>query len=170
MENKSFKLNLSGTTSNIVLILDDFFCCPNVGDSRAVFFYKTVLDKVVKDDGECYDFWSNKALSTDHKPSRLTEYNRIIACNGRIQKKQYCGKRQGPLRVWLPFEDVPGLAMSRSFGDSIAKLVGVNAEPEIVLYKPQKPGYIIVASDGFWDQIENSDIYKILNQKYPPLS
>jgi hypothetical protein len=31
--------------------------------------------------------------------------------------------------VWLKHEDIPGLAMSRSFGDEVAGRVGVIAEP-----------------------------------------
>lgn len=37
----------------------------------------------------------------------------------------------GPYRVWLQDEDIPGLAMSRSFGDLVATQVGVICEPEI---------------------------------------
>lgn len=37
----------------------------------------------------------------------------------------------GPLRVWLKYDDVPGLAMTRSLGDSVAAKAGVIAEPEI---------------------------------------
>jgi len=33
------------------------------------------------------------------------------------------------LRVWLKTEDIPGLAMTRSFGDEVASRVGVTAEP-----------------------------------------
>ena len=35
----------------------------------------------------------------------------------------------GPLRVWLKNEDIPGLAMTRAFGDQVASTVGVTAEP-----------------------------------------
>ncbi len=35
----------------------------------------------------------------------------------------------GPLRVWLKNEDIPGLAMTRSFGDEVASRVGVTCEP-----------------------------------------
>jgi hypothetical protein len=31
--------------------------------------------------------------------------------------------------VWLKHEDIPGLAMTRSFGDEVAGRVGVIAEP-----------------------------------------
>ena len=34
-------------------------------------------------------------------------------------------KKKGPLRVWLRNENVPGLAMTRSFGDLVAESVGV---------------------------------------------
>jgi hypothetical protein len=37
----------------------------------------------------------------------------------------------GPARVWLKHENIPGLAMSRSFGDFVASQVGVIAEPEV---------------------------------------
>lgn len=37
----------------------------------------------------------------------------------------------GPPRVWLRDEGVPGLAMSRSVGDTIAKQAGVCSEVEV---------------------------------------
>ena len=39
------------------------------------------------------------------------------------------GKQLGPYRVWLADDDIPGLAMARSFGDIIASQVGVICEP-----------------------------------------
>ena len=35
----------------------------------------------------------------------------------------------GPMRVWIQEDSIPGLAMSRSFGDKIASTVGVIAVP-----------------------------------------
>ncbi len=37
-----------------------------------------------------------------------------------------------PPRVWSPYGDYPGTAFTRSIGDSIAKELGVSAEPEIM--------------------------------------
>ena len=37
----------------------------------------------------------------------------------------------GPARVWLKDEEIPGLAMSRSFGDEVAASVGIIAQPGI---------------------------------------
>ena len=62
----------------------------------------------------------------------------------------------GPKRVWLPQDDIPGLAMSRSIGDRIAHSVGVSAEAEIFkynLYSHDK--IIIIASDGVWEFLSN---------------
>ena len=40
------------------------------------------------------------------------------------------GHEIGPQRVWLLHQDVPGLAMTRSFGDLVAASVGVIPAPE----------------------------------------
>ena len=36
--------------------------------------------------------------------------------------------------MWLKNEDIPGLAMTRSFGDEVAARVGVIAEPGKIFY------------------------------------
>lgn len=41
------------------------------------------------------------------------------------------GMQLGPHWVWLWDIDIPGLAMSRSFGDEIVRNVGVICDPEI---------------------------------------
>lgn len=56
----------------------------------------------------------------------------ILKAGGRIDSyRDHAGNKVGPERVWLKSEDVPGLAMSRSFGDQVASRVGVNAIPEM---------------------------------------
>ena len=73
-----------------------------------------------------------RALSRDHKPDDPEESRVILANNGRIDSyRDQLGNQIGPMRVWLKNEDIPGLAMSRSFGDAMAARVGVNALPEI---------------------------------------
>ena len=41
----------------------------------------------------------------------------------------------GPYRVWLSDDDIPGLAMARSFGDIVASQVGVICDPGKLNYK-----------------------------------
>ena len=53
-------------------------------------------------------------------------------------------------------EDIPGLAMSRSFGDAMAARVGVNAVPEIKEFQLTVEDKIMVlASDGVWEFLKN---------------
>lgn len=52
-------------------------------------------------------------------------------------------------RVWLPFDDAPGLAMARAFGDFCLKEYGVISIPEFshrTLNERDK--FIVLASDG----------------------
>ena len=66
------------------------------------------------------------------------------------------GKQIGPMRVWLKHEDIPGLAMTRSFGDAMACRVGVNAIPEISsIDLTTEDKIIVLASDGVWEFLEN---------------
>jgi hypothetical protein len=72
----------------------------------------------------------SQAISRDQKPCQKDEAARIIAAGGRIDSFRDQNRQPiGPLRVWLKNEDIPGLAMSRAFGDGVASQVGVNGEP-----------------------------------------
>ena len=53
-------------------------------------------------------------------------------------------------------EDIPGLAMSRSFGDTVAASVGVTAIPEQTEFTlGPEDKVIVLASDGVWEFMEN---------------
>lgn len=62
----------------------------------------------------------------------------------------------GPSRVWLSHESGPGLAMSRSLGDSVGAQAGVISTAEIIEFeiKPNDK-FLILASDGLWEFIDN---------------
>jgi serine/threonine protein phosphatase PrpC len=67
------------------------------------------------------------------------------------------------MRVWLKHEDTPGLAMSRSFGDSMACKAGVHAVPEVKTFELTKEDKIIVlASDGVFEFLENQQVANIV--------
>ena len=94
----------------------------NVGDSRAI---------LIKKNDDNPEGFGVQALTRDHKPCDADEGKRIIEAGGRVDSyRDNKGKKLGPERVWLLNEDIPGLAMSRSFGDAVACRVGVNAIPE----------------------------------------
>jgi serine/threonine protein phosphatase PrpC len=88
----------------------------------------------------------------------------ILENNGRIDSyRDQLGNQIGPMRVWLKTEDIPGLAMSRSFGDSTAARVGVNAVPEIKEFTlTPEDKVIVLASDGVWEFLENQDVANLV--------
>ncbi len=94
------------------------------------------------------------------------EAQRIHAKGGRIDSfRDYYnnGEPIGPQRVWLAKEEIPGLAMSRSFGDRVAHSVGVSAEAEVrefLLNTNDK--FVVVASDGVWEFLSNEDVAAIV--------
>ena len=68
---------------------------------------------------------------------------------------------EAPYRFWCKDVDMPGLAMSRSIGDAMAKNVGVIAEPEIQIYEFDKsslPLAVVIASDGIWDMFDSNEL------------
>jgi len=155
-----FDVDFSGAACVLVLVLKDRIICANAGDSRAVMF----LDgDVLQPAGRVIP------LSRDHKPDDAEELKRIIKQGGRIDKTfDENGIKAGPNRVWLKYEDYPGLAMSRSIGDFVAETVGVIHEPEILEFKCNyyDAKFIVIASDGIWEYLSNEEVCEIVNFYY----
>lgn len=71
----------------------------------------------------------------------------------------YNGEPIGPLRVWLKYDDIPGLAMTRSLGDGLAQKVGVTPEPEVMEFRLSKDyKFLVIASDGVWEFLSNMEV------------
>lgn len=71
-----------------------------------------------------------------------------------------------PPRVWDQTLEKPGCAFSRSFGDSVAKVVGVTAEPEILVWDiSPKDRFAVIASDGVFEFITSQGVVDMI-QKY----
>lgn len=105
--------SMSGSTCVIVFIINDKIICANAGDSRAILSCKSGV----------------RPLSFDHKPDNKEEKARILRSGGKVHPLREFGRSVGPARVWLKSGDYPGLAMSRSIGDFIAKSVGCTFAP-----------------------------------------
>ena len=106
-------------------------------------------------------------MSNDHKPDLEAERERIIRCNGRVEKMNINGIKSGPYRVWLKEADYPGLSLSRSIGDLCAATIGVTCEPEIIDHDmTNEIKYIVLASDGVWEFITNRRIMELVNNLY----
>jgi integrin-linked kinase-associated serine/threonine phosphatase 2C len=63
-------------------------------------------------------------------------------------------------------ENLPGLAISRSFGDLIGHEVGITHEPE-VSYKEldMDDKYMVIGSDGVWDVMNSAEVVGYIFQK-----
>lgn len=144
----SIDCTFSGTTVCVAISIGNVLYSANAGDSRAVLAQKD-------DDGKL----KAVPLTDDQKPEREDEAKRIEANNGRVDAcKGMDGEDIGPKRVWLRTQDVPGLAMTRSFGDLIAASVGVIAHPEVWTHTIQtNDQFMILASDGVWEFISSQE-------------
>jgi serine/threonine protein phosphatase PrpC len=149
----------SGSTCVSVIYTPTKLICPNIGDSRAVIGkYNAQTCK-----------WSSFELTRDHKPTEQDEAERIWNSGGRIQPftDEDTGEPVGPQRVWIMEDDVPGLAMTRSFGDIVAASVGVNSVPEITEYVlSEDDKFMLVASDGVWEFISSDECMKMIREYY----
>ena len=146
----------SGSTCSSIIFTPSKLFCANVGDSRCI---------IGKYDGEK---WFSQNLSYDHKPDNKLEKERILKNGGQIEPYiDEKGEYFGPNRVWVKHKNMPGLAMSRSFGDKIAHSVGVIPEPEIIEYSLlEEDKFIILASDGIWEFISNDECVNLVKDFY----
>ncbi|CAH0485135.1 unnamed protein product [Peronospora farinosa] len=139
-------ISVSGTTAVAMLVREKDVFMANLGDSRAV------IARYLEEEQHYVVHCETK----DHKPDEPEERARIERNNGRVFE-------WGSYRVWLQDVDMPGLAMSRSFGDLVAKSVGVTAEPDVTIVEKMKfsstdrknrdrpAAFAVLASDGLWE-------------------
>lgn len=121
----------------------------NIGDSRVILGRRDARDGRLK----------AVEVSEDHKPDREDEEKRIVARGGRVFAVEYDDGIDGPPRVWLGHMDIPGLAMSRSLGDTVAHTAGVISEPEMHAVELMPADKVMIwASDGLWEFMSNQEV------------
>lgn len=102
-------------------------------------------------------------LSTDHKPSVESERKRIVQNGGRVET--WAGNGVGPYRVWLAHSRVPGLALSRAFGDDVVRSIGVNSEVELSAVRlGVDDAFVVVASDGLWEFMGSQEVVDLVGE------
>ncbi|CAI2387259.1 unnamed protein product [Moneuplotes crassus] len=148
------KLARSGTTALVLYITKDRVLSANVGDSQGAIFtdmHSQRFQKIIPCNGV-------------HNLKSFTEKDRIIESGGRIDRFRNLDRQIGPERVFLPEKNFPGLNMTRSLGDKIAKTIGVSPNPEIreILCEASA---VVIGSDGLWEHLHPSYAQKILQSK-----
>ena len=157
INNKKIDCSLSGTTCTSLIISLEKIICANIGNTRAILaryengYYNTIN------------------LNRDHKPTELDEIKRIISQGGIIRqnydkiRKEYKGQE----RIFLKNSDIPGLNMSRSFGDNLAHSIGVINIPEVKSYEfTGNEKFIVIATDSIWQFIDSDECVEIIKDFY----
>ena len=148
IKSSEFETEFSGTTLCQVFISDNKIICINIGDSRALLISKETIHP----------------LSIDHKPVNEIERKRIEKQGGEIHKNE---ANVGCDRVYVRKQKYPGIAMSRSLGDLIAKSIGVTCEPDFkeIIISNNDIG-VFIASDGIWECVSNDYVGKVFREGY----
>ncbi|KAG0466467.1 hypothetical protein HPP92_018047 [Vanilla planifolia] len=122
-----------GSTAVVALVSSEHIVVANCGDSRAVLCRSG----------------APVPLSTDHKPDRPDELQRIEDAGGRVI-------------YWDGARVLGVLAMSRAIGDNYLKPF-VISEPEVtVTERTEGDECLILASDGLWDVVSNETACEIV--------
>ncbi|KAL5728899.1 hypothetical protein ACHQM5_001926 [Ranunculus cassubicifolius] len=139
----------SGSTAVTIIVQGGDLIISNLGDSRAILGTISHNDELV-----------TVQLTNDLKPTLPDEAERILKCNGRI----FALDSEPHLeRVWLPNDDLPGLAMTRCFGDFGIKDYGIIAIPQMSIHRiTNKDQFLVLATDGVWDVLTNEQVASIV--------
>ena len=153
LKDGSIDTEFSGTTAvTTIITMDKTLYCANCGDSRIMLGELDDSGKIVA-----------KEVSIDNKPDDPKEKARIIKSGGRVFAVEYDDGVDGPARVWLKHMDIPGLAMSRSLGDTVAHSAGVISEAEVYTVPlTSKTKTLIIGSDGLWEFISNQEALDLI--------
>ncbi|KAE8672927.1 putative protein phosphatase 2C 52 [Hibiscus syriacus] len=140
----------SGSTAVTIIKQGPSLFMGYIGDSRAIMGSKDSNGSMVA-----------IQLTVDLKPDLPKEAERIKKCKGRVFAMQ---DEPEVHRVWLPFDDAPGLAMARAFGDFCLKEYGVISMPEFShRLLTDSDQFIVLASDGVWDVLSNEEVVQIVS-------
>ncbi|KAM3412948.1 hypothetical protein ACQJBY_004234 [Aegilops geniculata] len=121
-----------GSTAVVAVVGRRRIVVANCGDSRAVLSRGGVA----------------VPLSTDHKPDRPDELQRVEAAGGRVIN-------------WNGSRVLGVLSTSRSIGDYYLKPY-VSAEPEVTaVERTGKDEFLLLASDGLWDVVSNQEACRV---------
>jgi len=146
----------SGTTAAVAWLFETDIYCAWVGDSRCVLGR---LALSVGSEGKI----KAVELTYDQKPVRGDEKRRVKAAGGRIARWR---KDVGPLRVWVPTDWLPGLAMTRSIGDTVLSAYGVCPTPEVSYTKiSANDSFLVIASDGVWEFMTSQEVVEFVAER-----
>ena len=165
LEASEINCDLSGSTGIVLFIHENSIHTGCLGDSRAILGTLTESEYPynVHQNSHARRYTVTRLLkpipiTIDQKPDNTEEIIRIRKSGGIIEKFQDSFSPNGHYRVCLPeCGGGSALSMTRSLGDKLAKNFGVSSEPIYQYFSmySSMDQYIIIASDGVWDVMDN---------------
>ena len=140
INNQNFK-NETGSTGTVLLLYKDSSS-------------KTGKSLICANVGDSKAYLINKnemkSITKDHKCSDANEVKRIRDTGGIVFRERVFGT----------------LMLTRSFGDKEMKKYGVLSTPDIFCHNIEDDDlFVIIASDGVWDVVEEEEIFKLSQEK-----
>ena len=137
--------SLSGSSFTSIIITPEKIISANVGICKGVL--------------ACYENGEYIAvnLTLDHNINDPNEMKRIIN-NGGVIKGD---------KIFIKNSDIPGINITRSFGDKLGIGIGILNEPYINnYYFKGNEKFILLASNGIWKFIDSDESVKIIKNFY----
>lgn len=156
---------ISGSTAAIVLVTPHWMICANLGDSRSVLA-SLLKEKNSDDNATSSNDLQAIPLSTDHKPSKHSEKERIKERGGIIKD----GRVGGSLAVSRAFGDFQQKDYSplhqHETGAEIIQRQVVSPIPDLTFqaYKRGHDSFVVIACDGIWDVMSNDECVQWINE------
>jgi protein phosphatase 2C family protein 2/3 len=144
----------SGSCAIVVLIVKKTCYLANLGDSRGLLS-ESKMQKITQ-------------ISTDHVPHDEQEKKRVQLAGGEV----VYSKQPGNIKQFVSRIMPGGISVSRAFGDVDAKLPRLGGNPNVLIAVPEvrsfrihsDADFLVVASDGIFERIENMEVVNIINQ------
>ena len=108
-----------------------------------------------------------KLVTEDHLPGIAAEKTLILAAGGQVRATDDVQLGElGGQRVWKGTTDKPGLPLSRSLGDTLAKECGVTAQPHITqVTLGAEDRFLVLASGGVWKVFSPNEVVDLVSQQ-----
>ena len=145
-----FSILWSGTTATVMVHRDNMLYISHVGDTRSILGKLTPENDI-----------SAVCLTKEHWPTDPIEKQRVEESKGEVKRLL---NSETP-RVYYKGAGFPGLAMTRSIGDDMAKCCGIIPEPEVrSIQLESTDAFVIIGSDGVWEYMTNEVVVKIVHK------
>ncbi|KAI8821832.1 phosphatase 2C-like domain-containing protein [Fimicolochytrium jonesii] len=152
-DEQSIDTYMSGSTVALVLLVGETLYVAHIGDSRVV------LGRTEAQGG-----LSLRPLTRDHNCTDPGEYERVTKAGARVESLPTDGNTDGPLRIFKGTLPYPGLVVTRTLGDNVARRLGITCEPEVdVVTLTPSDRFLVMATDGVWDGVTDDDIIKAVS-------